>query len=135
MNGSKGKKMTGAVIWSGASNRPRGLTSAALQQHPWREGGPPPLGVTRLRDRQVTGREAPAPFAHARERHLDDQALRPEADQVAGSAAPSTSSRSAVNFLPLVSGPRSTAITTTTRKSIVLIIIGMAKPIFICTAM
>src|SRR6516165_8371395 len=55
--------------------------------------------------------------------------------QVAGCAAPTLmTSRSAVSFLPLVSGPSSTEITTRTRKSIVLIIIGMAKPKFICTA-
>ena len=64
----------------------------------------------------------------------DEAALRPESDQVAGSTAPLMISRSAVSVLPLVSGPRSTAITTITRKSIVLIIIGMAKPMFICTA-
>jgi hypothetical protein len=65
---------------------------------------------------------------------LDEAALRLESDQVAGSTAPLMISRSAVSVLPLVSGPRSTAITTMTRKSIVLIIIGKAKPIFICTA-
>ena len=64
----------------------------------------------------------------------DEAAFRLESDQVAGSTAPLMISRSAVSVLPLVSGPRSTAITTMTRKSIVLIIIGMAKPIFICTA-
>jgi hypothetical protein len=55
-------------------------------------------------------------------------------DQVAGCATPLMTSRSAVSVLPLVSGPSSTEITTRTRKSIVLIIIGMAKPKFICTA-
>jgi hypothetical protein len=56
-------------------------------------------------------------------------------DQVAGCAAPTLmTSRSAVSLLPLVSGPSSTEITTRTRKNIVLIIIGMAKPKFICTA-
>jgi hypothetical protein len=52
----------------------------------------------------------------------------------AGSGAASMTSRSAVSLLPLVSGPRSTEITTMTRKNIVLNIIGMAKPMFICTA-
>jgi hypothetical protein len=55
-------------------------------------------------------------------------------DQVAGCAATLMTSRSAVSVLPLVSGPSSTEITTKTRKNIVLIIIGMAKPKFICTA-
>ena len=55
-------------------------------------------------------------------------------DQVAGCAATLMTSRSAVRVLPLVSGPSSTEITTRTRKSIVLIIIGKAKPKFICTA-
>ena len=55
-------------------------------------------------------------------------------DQVAGCATPLMISRSAVSGLPLVSGPSSTEITTRTRKSIVLIIIGKAKPKFICTA-
>ncbi len=36
--------------------------------------------------------------------------------------------------LALVSGPSSTEITTSIRKSIVLTIIGMAKPKFICIA-
>src|ERR1700682_850077 len=55
-------------------------------------------------------------------------------DQVAGCGTIFAIARSAVSLLPRVSGPRSTAITTTTRKKIVLIIIGMAKPMFICTA-
>jgi hypothetical protein len=55
-------------------------------------------------------------------------------DQVAGCATLLMTSRSAVSVLPLVSGPSSTEITTRTRKSIVLIIIGMANPKFICTA-
>jgi len=59
---------------------------------------------------------------------------REHKDQVAGCEAALITSSSALNLLPLVSGPRSTAITTRTRNSIVLIIIGMAKPIFISTA-
>jgi hypothetical protein len=39
-------------------------------------------------------------------------------------------SSSAVNFLPFVSGPRRTAMMTSSRKPIVLYIIGSAKPIF-----
>ena len=39
-------------------------------------------------------------------------------------------SSSAVNFLPLVSGPRSTAMMTSSKNPMVLYIIGRAKPIF-----
>jgi hypothetical protein len=55
-------------------------------------------------------------------------------DDQTGCGTPSITSRSAVRCLPLVSGPSSTEITTMTRKNIVLIIIGLAKPRFICTA-
>src|SRR5438445_6257386 len=81
----------------------------------------------------VIGRSAGvAPRERARDLS-GEEALR-QRYQAAGNGAASITSRSAVSLLPLVSGPRSTAITTMTRKSIVLIIIGRAKPMFICTA-
>jgi len=91
----------------------------------------------RIGGRLARFEEETAIVALAGEAEDQPQAGRPdraEHDQVAGCATPLMTSRSAVSVLPLVSGPSSTEITTRTRKSIVLIIIGMAKPKFICTA-